>query len=352
MDTYHVIGLMSGTSLDGLDIAYCRLQHENGRWNTKIIEAETIEYTTDWLGALKTAQNLTGEQLMQLHAAYGKYLGEQVKNFITEFDIDEIDLVASHGHTIFHQPNKGFTFQLGDGATLASACGITAISDFRSTDVALGGQGAPLVPIGDELLFSEYELCLNLGGFANISYSETGRRLAFDICPVNIVLNALAQQKELEYDKNGSLARSGQLNKALLDNLDSIPFFSQSSPKSLGREWLDEVYMPILNKNELAVEDKLRTVCENIANQIARAIKEKNGKILITGGGAFNQYLVELIQKKTRVECVIPDAKLVNYKEALVFALLGVLRLRGAVNCLASVTGASRDSVGGSIYSV
>lgn len=350
MDIYHVIGLMSGTSLDGLDTAYCRLQYEADTWKAEIIKAETIKYSNYWLNALSTAHELAEEQLIALHKEYGVFLGEQVNSFIAKNKLKPVDLIASHGHTVFHQPEKGFTFQLGDGAQLLATCGITTICDFRSADVALGGQGAPLVPIGDEMLFGDYDLCLNMGGFANISYSQGGKRLAFDICPVNIVLNSLAQQKGRDYDEDGNLACSGQLDNALLQQLEAIEFFHKAPPKSLGREWLEQVYLPVLANSEMRIEDKLRTVCENIALQIAKAIGRDEGKMLITGGGAFNKFLIQLIKEKTEIECVIPEEKLVNYKEALVFALLGVLRLKGEVNCLASVTGARRDSIGGVIH--
>lgn len=351
MDTYRVIGLMSGTSLDGLDVAFCELKNDAVKWTTKVLQAETVKYSQYWLDALSNAHRQSSEKLFQLHTEYGKYLGSQVMGFIENNDLGRVDLVASHGHTIFHQPDKGFTFQLGDGAALAVACGVKTVCDFRTTDVALGGQGAPLVPMGDQLLFSEYDYCLNLGGFANISYSKDEVRFAYDICPANIILNNLAKQAGMEFDKDGELARSGRVDTDLLDKLESIEFFSLKPPKSLGREWLEQEYLPLLIASNSSVPDKLRTVCENIALRVSEAVEASpSGKILITGGGAFNVFLMELLRNKTQIGCIIPESGLVNFKEALVFALLGVLRLRGETNCLASVTGAERDSVGGSVY--
>lgn len=345
---YRVIGLMSGTSLDGLDIAYCEFTYKSGKWGYTMGAAETIPYGGDMLNALKTAYTIPANELLQLHNEYGKYLGSAVKKFIKKHKLKDVDFVSSHGHTIFHQPDKGYTFQLGAGSSLAAAVGLPVVSDFRSGDVALGGQGAPLVPIGDELLFADYAQCLNLGGFANVSYKQRAKRIAFDIAPVNIVLNALVAERGKNYDDEGQMARLGKVHEALLVELNALDFFSKIHPKSLGREWLEEEYLPLLNKHSISLEDKLRTVCENVAQQIGKALNGgPKGKVLITGGGAFNIFMIELITQKTDGVCVIPDRNLVEYKEALVFAFLGVLRMRNEVNCLSSVTGASRDSVGG-----
>ncbi len=351
MQRYRVVGLMSGTSLDGLDIAYCEFTHEREQWSFSINHAETITYDKVWSKSLTTAHRKTAAGLLQLHHKYGSFLGKEVKKFVRRHKLSQVDFVSSHGHTIYHQPGKGFTFQLGAGDSIAAAAKLPVICDFRSIDVALGGQGAPLVPIGDKLLFGGYAQCLNLGGFANVSYQQRKRRIAFDIAPVNIVLNALATEKGKEFDEYGEMARSGKLNIPLLKKLDAIKFFKQKSPKSLGREWLEKEYLPILDKPKLSAEDKLRTVCQNTAQQIAEVLdKGPKGKVLVTGGGTFNTLLIELISQNCSSALVLPDIKLINFKEALVFSFLGVLRMRNEINCLSSVTGASKDNIGGAVY--
>lgn len=261
----------------------------------------------------------------------------------------QAELVASHGHTIFHQPEKAFTFQLGHGASIAAETGITTVADFRSGDVALGGQGAPLVPVGDRLLFNDYNMCLNLGGFANISYEENHKRIAFDICPVNILLNDLAMRLGKQYDAGGALGRTGRVDDKLLSRLNHLDFYREKPPKSLGREWLDTYFIPLLDESTIPVKDKLHTLYEHIAIQIA-GVSKKNGRILITGGGTFNTFLLERIKEHIAVEMVIPADTIINYKEALIFAFLGLLRYLGEINCYASVTGAKRDSSTGVIY--
>jgi anhydro-N-acetylmuramic acid kinase len=356
---------MSGTSLDGLDLVAVEFWQTGKKWNFHIESAETVTYSNEWKNRLKNAPELSGEELIQLHTEYGKFLGIETKRFIAE-NIFDPDLIASHGHTIFHQPEKGFTFQAGSGFEIAAVTGITAVADFRSGDVALGGQGAPLVPVGDSLLFSEYDYCLNLGGFANISFEKNGERIAFDICPVNIVLNHFAEKQGFDFDKNGEMGRKGKVNTELLNNLNHLDFYHAEPPKSLGREWVEKVFMPVLNDFEIPDADKLRTVYEHIAQQIAGIIGRGRGegrgkgrgkgedggggKMLVTGGGAFNTFLIELISGKTAVELVIPANEIINFKEALIFAFLGVLKIRGEINCLASVTGAKCDSSAGIMY--
>jgi anhydro-N-acetylmuramic acid kinase len=375
---------MSGTSLDGLDLVAVEFWQTGKKWNFHIESAETVTYSNEWKNRLKNAPELSGVELIQLHTNYGRFLGNETKRFITENNFHP-ELVASHGHTIFHQPDKGFTFQAGSGFEIAAVTGITTVADFRSGDVALGGQGAPLVPVGDRLLFSEYEYCLNLGGFANISFEKNGKRIAFDICPVNIVLNHFAEKQGFDFDKNGDLGRKGKVNTELLNNLNHLDFYLAEPPKSLGREWVEKIFMLLLDQCEISDEDKLHTVYEHIAQQIAGIIgkgkgegrekgegrggekggeedrgedKDKDkgegggggGKMLVTGGGAFNAFLIELISGKTAVELVITTNEIINFKEALIFAFLGVLKTRGEINCLASVTGAKCDSSAGIVY--
>ena len=351
MDIYHVIGLMSGTSLDGVDIAYCVFKFDKGNWNFEIQKAATIPYNSKWKEALSTLSIKSAFEFVSTHEEYGRYLGELVKMFVSKHKI-KVDFVSSHGHTIFHQPEKGITAQIGSGAALSAACGLPVVCDFRSLDVALGGQGAPLVPVGDHFLFSEYEYCLNMGGIANISFEKNSERVAFDICPANMVLNELAQEEGITFDSNGDLAREGKMNKALLKELNALDYYPLSYPKSLGKEWVDNYFFPVLERYSLSTRDKLSTCCEHIAGQIAKAIKPeyRNRSIYITGGGAFNKFLMERISSHLSLEINLPEPTLINYKEALIFAFLGVLRKRGEVNCFKSVTGAIRDSSCGVIY--
>ena len=365
MNTYKVIGLMSGTSLDGLDIAYCSLTPPSTplrkgspkeraalKWKYKIIVAETIKYSSHWKAKLDSLTTATAYELALIHSEYGHYIGKQVKRFIDKNKI-KADFISSHGHTVFHQPNNRMTFQIGSGAAIAAECSLPVVCDFRTMDVALGGQGAPLVPIGDQLLFPDYDSCLNLGGFANISFEQNKKQVAFDICPVNIILNTLSLKIDQEYDNKGNTARSGKVNTALLKELNNLSYYKKSGnkPKSLGKEWVIENIFPILKKYNLGVNDMLRTFNEHIAIQIKNTFDKKgHKKILVTGGGTYNDFLIETIRAHTSHQLIIPDKKIIDFKEALIFALLGVLRIREEINSLSSVTGASQNSAGGCIY--
>lgn len=351
VETYHVIGLMSGTSLDGLDIAFCRFTVENGRWKHEVLKAQTIPYSDQWKNTLVGLETCDGLTFQQAHVDFGFYLGGQVADFCVRHAV-KADFVASHGHTIFHQPEKKLTVQIGSGPAIASRCGLPVVSDFRALDVALGGQGAPLVPIGDQLLFADFDYCLNLGGFANVSYEFRGQRIAYDICPANIVMNPIALRNGLPYDEDGKMAKEGMLSGYLLNELNQIGFYKMvmDSPKSLGKEWVIKNIDPLIAQYEVADADLLRTFCEHIAFQIGKSLKNKpKGKLLITGGGAYNKFLIERIQEHTEHQVHIPDALTIEFKEALIFGFLGVLRMRNEVNCLKSVTGASRDNCGGTI---
>ncbi len=339
---------MSGSSLDGLDIALVSFQEEDDKYHFQILQAETLPYPEYWTKQLFEAFHKQPEDLVELDKDYGKYLGEQVLAFAKKHNATP-DFVASHGHTIFHRPEEHYTLQIGDGQELAKACGFTVINDFRSEDVSKGGQGAPLVPIGDKLLFSDYEICLNIGGIANLSYDEDGKRIAYDLCIANQALNYLANMNGLNYDKDGTLARSGEVDMDLLKKLNRHPFYGQLPPKSLGREFFEANQIDVLK--DLSVEDMLATFVEHIALQIALPISFlPKGKILCTGGGARNKFLIERLQARTKHEVVVPEKQIIDYKEALVFALLGMLRLEGKTNVLASVTGAESDSCSGQIW--
>lgn len=355
------IGLMSGSSLDGLDIALVKFNEDGERYHFQILAAETLPYPEYWTQQLSEAFHKQPQDLVQLDKDYGKYLGEQVLAFAKKRNVQP-DFVASHGHTIFHKPEQHYTLQIGDGEALAKACGFTVINDFRSEDVSKGGQGAPLVPIGDELLFGDYEICLNIGGIANVSYDEDGKRIAYDLCIANQALNYLAQMKGLPYDRGGQLARSEEIDMDLLKKLNRHPFYGQLPPKSLGREFFEANQKELLDDcgtagrettglQHLSVEDMLATFVEHIALQIALGVSHlPKGKILVTGGGARNQFLMERLQARTSHEVIIPDKMTIDYKEALVFAFLGLLRMEGKTNVLSSVTGAESDSCSGRIW--
>lgn len=374
MKYQHVIGIMSGTSLDGVDLAYCVFKMGNAdsvnklndfkkeerqdtttddkNWSYEVRKATTIPYPEALKQKLAQAMSLSGYELALLHNELGRYIGTQVNEFMADF-AEEVELIASHGHTVFHRPDLGMTLQIGSGADIAASCGKPTVCDFRTLDVALGGQGAPLVPIGDELLFGQYDICLNLGGISNLSYRENGLRKAYDISPCNIVLNQLAQQMGKEYDEDGIIAQSGRIDMPLLEKLNRLGYYQQTGTKSLGREWIDSEFFPILNSSHLSVPDQMRTVCEHIAFQIAEACNSAGGKsLLITGGGAHNTFLIDLIRQKFHGQVIIPDDNTIDFKEAIIFAFLGMLRANGLPNCLASVTGAKRDSCGGAIYGV
>ncbi|MEI6682652.1 MAG: anhydro-N-acetylmuramic acid kinase [Bacteroidota bacterium] len=347
---YNVIGLMSGTSLDGLDIACCGFTPGEDRWSFTIGCAETIPYTGQWKKILASIESGTALEFVTADTGYGHLLGRLAREFIGKHGIQP-DFIASHGHTIFHQPEKGITCQIGCGAAIAAETGLRVICDFRSQDVALGGQGAPLVPIGDKLLFGDFTFCLNLGGFANISCDHADRRIAYDISPANIVLNHLARQAGYEYDPEGMMAKGGSINQPLLDIFNALPYYHLDFPKSLGKEWVIQHIHPLLTASKLPVNDLLATFCEHIAMQVARATQGKRGSsMLVTGGGAFNRFLVERIRHLCSPEIILPDNLTINYKEALIFAFLGLRRWRNEANCLRSVTGAATDSSSGAIY--
>lgn len=349
-EKYKVVGIMSGTSLDGVDLAYCTFSFQ-GNWNFEFHFGKTVLYSSEWKRKLGTAQFLSVNEIEELDLEYGRYLGQLVMEFIAEKKINP-DFISSHGHTIFHQPKKGITVQIGSGKEINRICTIPVVCDFRKGDVALGGQGAPLVPIGDKLLFSQMDYCLNLGGIANISFEKNSERLAFDICACNMVLNELVSNLGKEYDANGEMARSGKTDKLLLEELNSISFYSQPFPKSLGREDVERELFPLLNKSDLSIADKLNTFCKHIAIQISHVLERDvtDSKMLVTGGGTLNIFLLECIEEKCNLKIIVPQKEIIDFKEAIIFAFLGVLRMRNEVNCLKSVTGASRDSSGGEIF--
>lgn len=362
MNVYRVIGLMSGSSLDGLDIVYCEISEENNNWIYKILKSSCTPYPQQWQQRLKNLVLQDAITYLKTDVFYGHYLGELVNNFIKENNLkDKIDFIASHGQTIFHQPENKMTSQIGDGAAIAAECVIPVVCNFRTMDVALGGQGAPIVPIGDKLFFSDYNFCLNLGGISNISFKVNAEKIiAYDICVVNLILNSLAQELNMEYDEHGKNASAGMLNQDLLNELNACWYYQKDYPRTLGGGFVGRVLIPIIRKYKISVQDKLRTYCEHIAIQIKNEIekiyqkegvtKKPNHTMLVTGGGAFNTFLMEKIREHSSVKIILPDEETIKFKEALIIALMGVLRMRNENNCLSSVTGASRDNTGGEVF--
>ena len=347
---------MSGTSLDGLDIAFCTFAKAGNSWSYELIGSRHVAYSEPRVDELREAIIWPSVRLFEFDYEYGTWLGQQVDDFIKSENY-KADIIASHGHTIHHQPEMRFTHQIGSGQAIARITGITTIADFRSKDVVYGGQGAPLVPIGDQLLFGEYDYCLNLGGIANVSFEYKDQRVAYDIGPANMLLNYLAGQAGLAYDAEGAMAKRGQVIPDLLNELNKLEYYSKPYPKSLGLEWFLSDLKPLIAEASGSLEDKMATAIQHEAEQIGRAILShptgnKGQKMLVTGGGARNTALVEAIQKELigKVKVEVPNQLLIDFKEAIVFAFMGVLRYRNEPNCLASVTGASKDVSGGVIF--
>lgn len=345
---YHALGLMSGTSLDGLDLLEVDLWFTD-RWQYQLKTAATYAYTKEWQQKLAEAHHFSGQTIENLDCDYTKLLAEMTNRFIEEKQVRDLDFVASHGHTVFHQPQQNYTLQIGNRPELSNLIQQDVICDFRVQDVALGGQGAPLVPIGDRFLFHDYDACLNLGGFANISFQENDKRIAYDICPVNKVLNFYAQKLGSAFDKDGAIAKAGTVNFDLLKQLNGLAFYRQQPPKSLGIEWVEKEVLPLIEAADLSPKDSITTFTKHVADQICKALQGKRN-VLITGGGAFNKYLLNILRKEVKVKLVLPNQQLINYKEALIFAFLGVLRFRNENNILAEVTGASKDHSSGKLY--
>jgi len=345
--TWEAVGVMSGSSLDGLDLAWCSFHLGEGGWTFNIREARTVPYAPAFRQRLLQAIEDSALEAARLHRDLGILIGEACRELLNGATVD---LIASHGHTLFHKPEEGLTTQIGCGAHIAAIAGLPTVCDFRSMDVALGGQGAPLVPLGERLLFPTHRAFLNIGGICNIGLHAAQGILGYDVCIGNQALDFLAQEAGLAYDAGGALARSGHLHTDLLQALDTLPFHQQPPPRSLGREWFDAAVKPLIADTTIPLADRLRTVVEHIAGQLAIALEPADGPVLATGGGAHNTFLMEQLQALAQVPVEVPEPRLVDFKEALVFALLGVLRMRGEATALASVTGASRDSVGGALH--
>ena len=340
---------MSGTSLDGIDLACVNFRLDKF-WNFEVEATKTISYSKQWITKLKELFHATRESIEAGDESYTLFLAESINSFVKEYKLSKIDAICSHGHTLFHDPNKGSTFQLGNRKILATLLGINVVCDFRTQDIKLGGQGAPLVPIGDKLLFRKYDVFLNLGGFSNISKISDNNIIAYDICAVNTVLNLLANKKGKLYDLNGNMAKKGKLILPLLNELDSFEYYKKTPPKSLGVEWLNSKILPLLKKySSNSIEDLLNTYTIHIASLITKNFDHRQN-VLVTGGGAKNNFLIEKIKENDNVNFTLPSDVIIDYKESIIFGFLGVLRLRNEVNCLASVTGSSRDHSSGNIF--
>ncbi len=347
---YNIIAVMSGTSLDGIDVIYVTFKIDE-IWSFKIHYAETLPYDEIWKKRLKNLIHISSDELKQTDVDYTTYLSEKIGGFISKYYIDNVDFISSHGHTAMHRPEQNITYQIGNLPILAQLMGQTIVCDFRVQDVEFGGQGAPLVPIGDKLLFSEYDFCINLGGFANLSTDHNSSRIAYDICPTNIVLNHYVNKLGYDFDDKGKIAKGGSIDEKLLNELNTLDFYKQDYPKSLGLEWVNQVVFPLIDSYNLKTETILKTFTEHISVQISNEINKKYGAlVLITGGGAYNEYLISRIKSKTKNKIIIPSKETIEFKEALIFGLLGILKVRGENNCLASVTGAKYDHSSGKIF--
>lgn len=346
---YNVLGVMSGTSLDGLDIAQVIFSKDQ-QWSYDLGKAITLPYPEETRKLLERAVHFNQAELDELDATLTRWFAQAINSFTVRHKIDGLDAVCSHGHTVKHEPENGFTLQIGNRPELARLTGNRVVCDFRVQDVELGGQGAPLVPIGDKLLFGSYDYCLNLGGFANVSTDRNGIRIAYDICPVNTVMNYLSEKVGLPYDKDGEIAAGGEVDQQLLELLNHQEFYQRPAPKTLGIEWVNQVILPLIeNREDIPVV--MRTFATHVAIQLSRHLGDSaDAKVLVTGGGAFNQFLMNELSSRTKAQIIIPSRQLVEYKEAIVFGLLGVLKIRGEVNTLSSVTGAKEDHSAGKIF--
>ena len=354
MNKYNIVGVMSGTSMDGLDLAHVTLEEvDQGKWHYQIDASVTIRYEEKWRLRLSKLRHQNSLVFYKTDRFYGQYIGECINEFLSANDL-QADLISSHGHTVFHQPENNLSIQIGDGNSISAITGIPTVTNFRAIDVILGGEGAPLVGIADDYFFGEYDMCLNLGGFANIS--SNSQQQAFDVSPCNIVLNRIAREFDQEYDENGEIAERGAIDYDLLSELNDIEYYTYENPKSLGREWISSSFWPIVRASDATKEDKMKTLVDHIALQISNSIGDLSGgdssdkRVYVTGGGAYNMALINHLRSHTNAEVIVPDTEIVEYKEALAFALLGILRVKNRTNVLSSHTGADRDSVSGSLY--
>jgi anhydro-N-acetylmuramic acid kinase len=361
MNVYHVIGVMTGSSLDGIDIAFTKITENNGSYTHEILIAECLPMPQKWKLRIEQLVLQNAVTYLKTSAYFGHFIGERVAEFIEKHQLkDKLDFIASHGQTVFHQPENLFTSQIGDGAAIAAKTGFPVVCDFRSIDVALGGQGAPMAPIANKMFYSDYKMFLNLGGIANIAVNANGKYIAFDVTAANLALNKVARMKGVEYDHDGNFAANGNVDEKLFEELNGSWYYDKDYPKSLSGGWVSKVMLPTLSRHNIAAEDKLRTIVEHVAYQLKKALEKvaqkeninftKDDKMLVTGGGAFNKFLVKRLDEVLPVTAVIPNEQTIKFKEAVLMALMGVMRVRSEENCIGSVTGAQRNAIGGAIY--
>lgn len=360
----HIIGLMSGSSLDGLDMAYCKYNYENVDGQIHLVEwsikqAETAIIPLELKYQLSNANKFDLKKLQILDVLFGQFIGNELKAFMHKHQLTSIDFIASHGHTIFHRPEEGFSLQIGNGETIAAITKLPVINHFRNKDIAQGGQGAPVAPIADRFLFNGYDFYLNLGGIANISYHKNDTWYAYDISGANQILNALAHQLHSSFDDKGKEARSGQKIDALFHQLNKHSYIEKTPPKSLDNQFVFQEFTQCVLEHEGNTFDKLNTVCHHIAYQISKAIanaelEKPERSMFCTGGGVFNVFLMELIEdycnQNMQVAIDIPKAEIINYKEAALMALMGLLHQENIPNVMASVTGAKQDTINGELH--
>jgi len=339
---------MSGTSGDGLDLAVVSFPSTTNE-SYQLIEGITLPYPPHWQKRLTFQDQISGSDLLRLNHDYGVYTANLIKEYLRQTPYP-ISLIALHGHTYLHQPALGITYQLGCGPEVSQICGITTVSDFRTADVSLGGQGAPLVPIGDKFLFAEYDGCLNLGGFANLSILNREPILACDLAPANLIMNHLSKREGLPFDKDGEIAAQGQIIPQLLETLRSLPYFREKPPKSLGREWLEVEFLPLFAERR-GTTDLMATAVAFLVEQVTEYCQSYGlQRVLVTGGGAFNRFLIQQLQQQRPKTFEIPGPKLIEYKEALLFAWLGMRRIQEKINVWASVTGAAVNHSAGIVH--
>ncbi len=345
MKKYKVIGIMSGTSCDGLDIAYCEFSKQKS-WSYKIIKCQTIKYNQNFINKISREFSEINKDLIELDYFFGKFIGLEINKFIKKHEL-KIDLVCSHGHTVIHNPEKKISFQIGCGKTIRNITKTTTINDFRIKDIEMGGQGAPLVPIGDNLLFKKYKYCLNLGGFANISEKTKNNIIGYDICPCNIILNYYSKKMGFPFDNKGALSSKGNINEMLLNELNNLNYYRIEGPKSLDVSWVRDNFIPTVDKYKLTAQNILATISKHIAQKIGEKINK--AETIVSGGGCFNNHVINMIKKESNSKIVIPDIKTINYKEAMIFGFIGILKFRNEINCYNSVTGARENSIVGVI---
>lgn len=360
--TYHVIGIMSGSSLDGIDLAYCRFTTGTDlQFDWELILGETMPLPENWQARLAHLPTQNAVTFAKTHVYFGHFLAKTVNQFVEQHQITQLDFISSHGHTIFHNPDKRYTTQIGCGSAIAALTGYPVINDFRMQDIAINGEGTPIAPAADRYLYSDYDFCLNIGGIANITSQIQEDPIAFDISPANQLLNYLSGQLGFAFDNDGQIAASGNLLPELLQLLQGYPYYKSPPPKSISNEWIVSELLPILASFEASIEDKLHTVTQFIAIEVSNSLirltqdsSHAEYRLMLSGGGSKNKYLIESIKSclsgQLNIELIVPSTETIDFKEAILMGLMGVLRVLNVPNCFSTVTGARFDTIGGAIH--